>query len=395
MKSTTPHITIFGSRNSGKSTLINALTNQALAITSPVPGTTADPVSKAMELLPIGSVVLTDTAGYDDTGSLGVLRIQKTHRRIDDADLALLVINSETGITHEDREFYKILAKRNIPTIAVFNKCDLCQSQGTDFFNKNKTECVSVSAINKTGIEELKKAIINKLNVFQQSVSLIDGLVSPCQTALLVIPIDSSAPKDRIILPQQQTIRAILDIHANAICVQPQEIPSVLASLKTPPAVVITDSQAFKQVSDLVPMEIPLTSFSIIFARHKGELGTLLKGINTLKTLTPESKILISEGCTHHRQCEDIGTVKIPAMLKKQLGFMPKLEFTSGGEFPADLTPYSLIIHCGGCMLNKAEMKSRIYHAEESGVPITNYGMFIANHNGILKRALTPMGITL
>ncbi len=383
------HIGIFGNRNSGKSTLINALTGQNIAIVSVVPGTTADPVSKAMELLPVGPVVITDTAGYDDVGELGELRTEKTLRRLDETELAVLVVDCERGVTKEDREFYQILKERKIPVIGVFNKRDLNEGSDDSFFIENNIDYVLVSAKEKTGIDELKALIVKHSSGLIKETSVVEGLIEAGETAILVVPIDKAAPKGRLILPQQQTIRAILDKGALAYVCRDSELKEALTHIK--PRIVITDSQAFKAVGETVPQDIPLTSFSILFARYKGELKPLIKGIGRLKSLKPTDKVLICEGCTHHRQCDDIGTVKIPKMLEGQLGFLPELEFVSGTEFPKDLGDYSLIIHCGGCMLNGAEMKSRIRHAEEQGVPITNYGMFISYVNGIFERALKPL----
>ncbi|MCD8090250.1 MAG: [FeFe] hydrogenase H-cluster maturation GTPase HydF [Clostridiales bacterium] len=385
------HISIFGNRNSGKSTLINALTNQDLAIVSACPGTTADPVSKAMELLPIGPVVITDTAGYDDEGELGELRTKKTFRQLDKTDIAVLVVDGTVGFTENDGKFLEIINKRKIPLVGVINKCDLNPTENGEAFKDRNTDFVRVSAKNKTGIDDLKNLIIEKSKTTPKETSIVEGIIESGDVAVLVVPIDKAAPKGRLILPQQQTIRAILDKGAAALTVREKELASALAALKEKPKAVITDSQAFKEVSAITPQDIPLTSFSILFARHKGELKPLIRGINRLKTLSPEDKILICEGCTHHKTCDDIGTVKIPKLLEKFLGFKPCLSFSSGTEFPENPGEYSLIIHCGGCMLNGAEMKSRIRKAEESGTAITNYGMFIAYANGILERALEPV----
>ncbi|MCD8158876.1 MAG: [FeFe] hydrogenase H-cluster maturation GTPase HydF [Clostridiales bacterium] len=382
------HIGIFGNRNSGKSTLINALTNQDLAIVSPYPGTTADPVSKAMELSPIGPVVITDTAGYDDEGELGELRTKKTYRQIDKTDIAVLVIDGESGFTENDVKFLDIVKERKIPVIGVVNKYDLNPEADGTAFEERKTDFVKVSAVNKEGIDELKNLIIKKSAAVKKEVSIVEGLIEAGETAVLVVPIDKSAPKGRLILPQQQTIRAILDKGAIALTAREKELTVALSALKNKPRIVITDSQAFKEVSALTPPDIPLTSFSILFARHKGELLPLIRGIDKLSSLKKDDKILICEGCTHHRTCDDIGTVKIPKLLEKVLGFKPHLEFSSGTEFPENPEEFSLIIHCGGCMLNGAEMKSRIRRAEENETAITNYGMFIAYANGILERAL-------
>lgn len=381
------HIGIFGNRNSGKSTLINALTSQDLAIVSAYPGTTADPVSKAMELLPIGPVVITDTAGYDDEGELGELRTKKTYRQLDKTDIALIVIDAAIGFTEEDGLFSETVKERKIPLIGVINKSDT-GSKGEEAFAERKIDFVKVSAKDKTGIDALKELIIKKSEAVKKEVSIVEGIIEPGDTAVLVVPIDKAAPKGRLILPQQQTIRAILDKGAIALTVREKELAAALSALKEKPRVVITDSQAFKGVSALTPEDIPLTSFSILFARHKGELEPLIKGINRLNSIKEEDKILICEGCTHHRTCDDIGAVKIPKLLEKVLGFKPRLEFSSGTEFPENVGSFALVIHCGGCMLNGAEMKSRIRKAGEKGTAITNYGMFIAYANGILERSL-------
>lgn len=385
------HIGIFGSRNSGKSTLINALTAQDLAIVSSCPGTTADPVSKAMEILPIGPVVITDTAGYDDVGELGALRTQKTYRSLDKTHIAIAVIDGSAGFSEYDKKFILKLKKQNIPLIGAINKADENPSPDASFFKEQNIDFTVISAKNREGIDSLKDLIIKHSSSIKEEVSIVEGLVEKGDMVILVVPIDKAAPKGRLILPQQQTIRAILDKNALALTVKETELEAALKALKSPPAAVITDSQAFKEVSAVTPESIPLTSFSILFARYKGELAPFINGLKRLDTLTADDVVLISEGCTHHRQCDDIGTVKIPRLLAKVLGFAPKLSFTSGGEFPSELSEYALVIHCGGCMLNSAEVKSRIKKAAESGTPITNYGMFIAYANGILKRALAPV----
>ncbi len=385
------HIGIFGNRNAGKSTLINALTSQKLAIVSDVPGTTADPVSKAMELLPVGPVVITDTAGYDDTGELGSLRMDKTLEQLDRTELAIMVIDCTKGITERDRDFFLKLKERKIPTIAAFGKADISDGCDTGFFKDNDTDFCFVSGKDGRGISELKELIIKHSKGLVKETSVVEGLIEDGGTAVLVVPIDSAAPKGRLILPQQQTIRAILDKNGFAVVTKETGVRTVLENMKKKPDVVITDSQAFARVAADVPEDIPLTSFSILFARYKGELEPLIKGINSTAKLKKGDSVLICEGCTHHRQCDDIGTVKIPGLLEKMLGFMPQLSFVSGSEFPKELEKYSLIIHCGGCMLNQAEMKSRIRRAVECGVPITNYGMLLAYGNGIFERALKPI----
>lgn len=385
------HIGIFGNRNAGKSTLINALTSQKLAIVSDVPGTTADPVSKAMELLPVGPVVITDTAGYDDTGELGSLRMDKTLEQLDRTELAIIVIDCTKGITDRDIDFFLKLKERKIPTIAAFGKADISDGCDTGFFRDNDTDFCFVSGKDGRGISELKELIIKHSKGLVKETSVVEGLIEDGGTAVLVVPIDSAAPKGRLILPQQQTIRAVLDKNGFAVVTKETGIGTILENMKKKPDVVITDSQAFAKVAADVPEDIPLTSFSILFARYKGELEPLIEGINRIANLKKGDSVLICEGCTHHRQCDDIGTVKIPKLLKKMLGFTPQLSFVSGSEFPKELEKYSLIIHCGGCMLNQAEMKSRIRRTVECGVPITNYGMLLAYGNGIFERALKPI----
>lgn len=390
------HIGIFGRRNAGKSSVINAVTGQNLAIVSDVLGTTTDPVYKAMEILPLGPVVLIDTPGLDDVGELGELRVQKAFQVLNKTDIALLVLDVNSGFSKEEEKLLELVKAKNIPFVAVLNKTDIAKEDKIKEFEKllkdkyNIENVVSVSAEKKDGIFELKEKIAS-LNTEKEKSPIISDLVCPGELAVLVVPIDESAPKGRLILPQQQTIRDLLDNNAMAAVTQVTTLAKTLESFKEPPKIVVTDSQAFKEVAKIVPESVPLTSFSILFARHKGELSTLVKGVKAMDDLKDGDTVLISEGCTHHRQCNDIGSVKIPNAVKKYTGKNLNFEFTSGGEFPLDLSKYSLIIHCGGCMLNEREMKYRIACANDAGIPMVNYGVLLAQVNGILKRSLEPV----
>ena len=390
------HIGIFGRRNAGKSSVINAVTGQNLAIVSDVLGTTTDPVYKAMEILPLGPVVLIDTPGLDDVGELGELRVQKAFQVLNKTDIALLVLDVNGGFSKEEEKLLELVKAKNIPFVAVLNKTDIAKEDKIKEFEKllkdkyNIENVVSVSAEKKDGIFELKEKIAS-LNTEKEKSPIISDLVCPGETAVLVVPIDESAPKGRLILPQQQTIRDLLDHNAMAAVTQVTTLAKTLESFKEPPKIVVTDSQAFKEVAKIVPENVPLTSFSILFARHKGELSTLVKGVKAMDNLKDGDTVLISEGCTHHRQCNDIGSVKIPNAVRKYTGKNLNFEFTSGGEFPLDLSKYSLIIHCGGCMLNEREMKYRIACANDAGIPMVNYGVLLAQVNGILKRSLEPV----
>ena len=379
------HIGIFGRRNAGKSSIINAITGQNLAIVSDTKGTTTDPVLKAMELLPLGPVVLIDTPGLDDEGALGKLRIEKAYQVLNKTDIALLVVDSSVGMTEEDKKILAKIRDKNIPYLVVYNKCDILPKM-----NSTTDYAISVSASAGTHIHELKERIAALAPQSTDSPPIVRDLLKPNDFVILVVPIDASAPKGRLILPQQQTIRDILEAGAISIVVKDSELKETLTALGKNPALVITDSQAFKEVSKVVPETIPLTSFSILFARHKGDLGTVANGAHAIEKLKDGDRILISEGCTHHRQCEDIGTVKIPRLLTKYTGKDLHFSFTSGVEFPSDLSKYQLIIHCGGCTLNEREMKYRLRCAKDQEVPITNYGTAIAHMNGILKRSLKP-----
>lgn len=377
------HIGFFGLRNAGKSSLVNAVTGQELVIVSDVKGTTTDPVKKAMELLPLGPVVIIDTPGTDDEGELGELRVKRAMQVLNYADIAVLVVDATKGMSAADNELVKAFENKKIPYIIAYNKSDLigAPSQETE-------KEIYVSAANKLNIERLKEKIAAAAKTHTESRKIVSDLIKPGDTVVLVTPIDESAPKGRLILPQQQTIRDILDSNALAVVTRETELEQTLDSLKNSPALVITDSQAFGFVSKIVPEDIPLTSFSILFARYKGNLDILANGAKQLDKLKDGDKVLISEGCTHHRQCNDIGTVKLPGWIKKHTGKELEFEFTSGGEFPQELSSYALVVHCGGCMLNEREMQYRLRQAEDEGVPITNYGTAIAYMNGILERSL-------
>lgn len=382
-----PHIAFFGMRNAGKSSLVNAVTNQQLSLVSDIKGTTTDPVQKAMEILPLGPVVIIDTPGMDDEGALGELRIQRAIRTLDKTDIAVLVIDSKKGKSEADSQLEALIKSRNIPLITVFNKSDLL-AVSPDISSRDKT--IYLSSKTGSGVNELKSLLGNIIGKSENDRHLVSDIISPGDIVVLVTPIDESAPKGRMILPQQQVIRDVLDGGAVNVVTKESELKIALSCLKNPPRMVITDSQAFGIVSKIVPESVPLTSFSILFARYKGDLAEAVKGARKLDSLKDGDKILISEGCTHHRQCGDIGTVKLPNWIKKHTGKHPEFTFTSGGEFPSDLSEYSLIIHCGACMINAREMASRIQRAKAAGVPITNYGTAIAHMHGILDRSLSP-----
>ncbi len=391
------HIGIFGRRNAGKSSIINAITNQNLSIVSDIKGTTTDPVLKSMELLPLGPVVIIDTPGLDDSGKLGELRIKKAYQMLNKTDLAILVIDGTIGITKEDEAILKRIQDKHIPCAIVKNKCDLQTSkeealsdpdQGKEDSLPDKVPSIEVSAATGKNIEKLKELIASLVPSDDGKLGIVSDLISPGDFIVLVVPIDSAAPKGRLILPQQQTIRDILDSGAMAIVTRESELKETLACLGKTPALVITDSQAFEEVAKIVPEEILLTSFSILFARHKGSLSTAYAGAKALDSLKDGDCVLISEGCTHHRQCDDIGTVKLPRWIKKHTGKNLQFEFSSGTGFPEDLSKYRLIIHCGGCMLNEREMRYRMQCARDAGVAITNYGIAIAYMKGILERSL-------
>lgn len=377
------HIGIFGRRNSGKSSLINALTGQNLAIVSETLGTTTDPVSKAMEILPLGAVVVIDTAGLDDTGTLGKMRIQKTYQVLNKTDIAVLVVDASIGITEQDNNILDKIKAKNIPYIIAYNKADLLKNRPD--LGENK---IYVSSTTKENINKLKDLLASLVPQENQQYPIISDKIKPNDFVVLVVPIDKAAPKGRLILPQQQTIRELLEAGATSIVCRETELEQTLKDIGKKPKVVITDSQAFKMVAKIVPKDILLTSFSILFARRKGNLKVAIDGAKKLNSLKNGDKILISEGCTHHRQCGDIGTQKLPALIRKFTGKDFDFEFSSGTEFPNDLEKYSLIIHCGGCMLNEREMKYRIKCAMDKNIPITNYGIAIAYMNGILERSI-------
>ncbi len=381
------HISLFGCRNAGKSSLINALTGQKLAIVSDYKGTTTDPVSKAMELLPLGPVLLTDTPGLDDVGELGAMRMEKTWQVLGKTDIALLVVDASQGIRPEDRALLARLKEQKLPRLVVMNQCDRLPENAPRPSLEGE-ETLWVSAATGENIHQLKEAIARLKPDAARERHIVADLLSPGDRVVLVTPIDESAPKGRLILPQQQTIRDILEAGAMAFVTRETELPQTLAALKEPPRMVITDSQAFAKVAKDVPETVPLTSFSILFARYKGSLEQAVRGVTALEGVNDGDKVLISEGCTHHRQCNDIGTVKLPGWIRKKTGKEPEFVFTSGGEFPQDLSPYRLIVHCGGCMLNEREMQSRNRRAKEQGVPMTNYGILIAYMTGILKRSV-------
>ena len=373
------HIGIFGRRNAGKSSIINALTNQAIAIVSDVLGTTTDPVYKAMELLPIGPVMIIDTPGIDDEGELGLQRVKASYRVLNKCDIALLVVEG-TEKTPDDIKLIEKIKEKNIPFVVAYNKCDKGGS---------KDDGICVSAKENINIDLLKDEIVKIASVEKPDKKIVGDLINEGDTVLLVVPIDSAAPKGRLILPQQQTIRDILD--SNSVCIVVKEDKVKESVLKYSPNLVVCDSQIFGKVKLDVPESVPLTSFSILFARYKGDLAANLEGIKKLDNLKDGDVVLVSEGCTHHRQCGDIGTVKMPLWIKKHTGKDITFEFTQGGEFPEDLTKYALVVHCGGCMLNEKEMKDRIASSGDCGVPIVNYGMAIAHMNGILERSLEPL----
>ncbi len=379
------HIGFFGLRNAGKSSVVNAVTGQELSLVSDVKGTTTDPVKKAMELLPLGPVVIVDTPGIDDEGTLGEMRVKKTKQVLNYIDIAVLVVDSTVGLQHFDREMLSLFAKKNIPYVVAYNKSDL--------FAENvilDDNTILVSAKNGTNINELKEKIAQAVKVQNENKRVVGDLLKAGDIVVLVTPIDSAAPKGRLILPQQMTIRDILDAGAIPVVTRETELETTLNALKEKPKMVITDSQAFGLVSKIVG-DIPLTSFSILMARYKGSLESAVKGAEKMKKLNDGDTILISEGCTHHRQCGDIGTQKLPKWLKEYSKKELNFKFTSGKDFPEDLSGISLVIHCGGCMLTEREMQYRRRFCEENNVPITNYGTAIAEINGILEKSLQPI----
>ncbi len=376
------HISFFGNRNVGKSSLVNAVTGQELSVVSDVLGTTTDPVKKAMELLPLGPVLIIDTPGFDDVGQLGSLRVKKTKEILNKTDIAVLVSVAGREFDQNELDFLSIVKEKKIPFIIAKNKCDLT---GVTSISENE---IYVSAEKGININELKEKIGALAKMRDTERPIISDKLQKGDRVVLVTPIDESAPKGRIILPQQQTLRDILDSGCSATVCQPAELKGVLSAFKEPPRLVITDSQVFGSVSKIVPYSIPLTSFSILMARYKGSLNSQIEGFNALKNLKNGDRVLISEGCTHHRQCGDIGSVKMPRWIEEFTGVTPNYTFTSGGEFPEDLSDFKLVIHCGGCMLNETEMKHRIRTAKKQNTPVVNYGIAIAGMNGILKRSI-------
>lgn len=381
-KSDRIHIGIFGKRNAGKSSIINAITSQNLAVVSKVKGTTTDPVQKAMELLPLGPVMIIDTPGIDDDGELGKMRVEKSYQVLNKTDIALLVVDGNVGLTQYDKDLIEEIKKRKLPYLIILNKSD-------EVCNRYDIEnSIWVSAETKENIWELKERLSKLVPNENMTLKIIGDLLDPEDIVVLVVPIDSAAPKGRLILPQQQTIRDVLEAGAISVVTRDTELSQTLKALGKKPKIVVTDSQAFGKVKNDVPEDILLTSFSILFARYKGDLAEQIKAVKAIDSLKDGDYVLISEGCSHHRQCDDIGTVKIPRWLKEHSGKKINYEFSSGTEFPRDLSKYKAVIHCGGCTLNEKEMKHRIAVAKEQNVPITNYGIFIAYTQGILKRSL-------
>ncbi len=381
------HIGFFGKRNAGKSSLVNAVTGQELAVVSDVLGTTTDPVKKAMEILPLGPVVIIDTPGLDDLGELGEKRVKKAKQILAQTDLAVLVVDGTAGLAPEDEEIIRLFEERKLPYLVAMNKADLGNAGKPE---ADDPHALAVSALTGAGVYELKERLGAMAKGLENTRQLLGDLLTPGDLVVLVVPIDESAPKGRLILPQQQTLREVLDNNCMAVVCQDTELSDTLRALGKKPRLVITDSQAFGRVSKDVPADVPLTSFSILFARYKGELAELIRGAEAIGTLKDGDRVLISEGCTHHRQCGDIGTVKMPAWIRAHCGAEPEFSFTSGGEFPEDPSGYALIVHCGGCMLNAQEMKSRMERARKAGVPMVNYGAAIAKMHGILERSVEP-----
>lgn len=384
------HIALFGRRNTGKSSLINALTGQELAIVSPVAGTTTDPVYKSMEILPIGPVVLIDTAGLDDDGELGRQRVNKSLAVLDKTDLVLLVITAEQGIGKTEEDLLEAARQKQLPVIGVINKIDLLRESAAIDFPAVDIPWIKVSALTGRGIAELKQAMVKAAPQSWTAPTIAGDLVPAGELALLVVPIDQAAPKGRLILPQVQTIRDLIDHNCLVMVVKEEELKGAFTRCQKPPALVITDSQVFRKVDALTPPGIPMTSFSILFARYKGDLAALVSGALAVKGLQPGDKVLIAEACTHHRVEDDIGTVKIPRWLNRHVGGGLDFDWSSGGTLPDNLGQYRLIVHCGACMINRRQMLSRIMAAQAAGVPVVNYGVLIAFVLGILKRALAP-----
>lgn len=379
------HIAFFGRRNAGKSSLVNAFTGQEMAIVSDVKGTTTDPVSKAMELLPLGPVQIIDTPGIDDEGTLGEMRVRRTRQVLNKTDLAILVVDASVGMTAVEEELVELLKQKKVPWILAWNKADLLAEVPVASGN-----AIWVSALKGLHIHELKELAARAAQREEPKRPLVSDLLEPGEVAVLVVPIDKAAPKGRLILPQQQTIRDILEAGASALVCRDHELPQTLERLAQPPRIVITDSQVFGKVSQMVPREVPLTSFSILMARYKGDLPLAVAGAAAVDGLKDGDKVLIAEGCTHHRQCDDIGTVKIPNWIRKRTGAQPEFVFCSGNQFPEDVSRFKMVIHCGGCMLPEREMQYRLACCADQGIPVTNYGILIAYLNGILKRTVEP-----
>lgn len=390
------HIALLGRRNAGKSSLINALTGQQISIVSEIAGTTTDPVFKAMEILPLGPCVVIDTPGLDDEGLLGQLRIERARAVLEKTDIAIVAADSQIGIGDFEKDILAQIEARKIPAVLVLGKSDLTADseelsvRAAALEKELKVPVTVASGLTGEGIDALKQALIRSLPELKTDECIVRDLLSPSDVVVLVVPVDSAAPKGRLILPQQQTIRDILEAKAVSVVAQDAELESVLASLKNKPRLVITDSQAFESVSRITPRDVPLTSFSILFARYKGDLPELVKGAQAVDRLEDGDRVLIAEGCTHHRQCDDIGTVKLPRWIRKYTGKNIEFSTSSGGTFPSDLTPYKMIVHCGACMLNRREVHYRIAEAAKAGIPIANYGVLIAYMQGILDRVLEP-----
>lgn len=379
------HIAFFGRRNAGKSSLVNAFTGQDIAIVSDVKGTTTDPVYKAMELLPLGPVQIIDTPGMDDVGALGALRVRRTRQVLNKTDLAILVADAAAPLDPVDQELLDLIRAKQIPYIIARSKADLL-----DDLPSPEDNSLYVSALTGLNIHELKELAAKAASKEEAPRPLVADLLAPGDVVVLVVPIDKAAPKGRLILPQQQTIRDILEAGASALVCRDTELTETLDKLKNPPKLVITDSQVFGKVSKMVSKEIPLTSFSILMARYKGDLPLEVSGAKAVESLKDGDKVLISEGCTHHRQCDDIGTVKLPNWIRKYCGCKPEFCFTSGTQFPEDVSQYKMVVHCGGCMLNAREMRYRLACCADQGIPVTNYGILIAYLNGILPRTVEP-----
>lgn len=391
------HIVFFGVRNAGKSSLVNAVTGQSMAVVSDVPGTTTDPVRKAMELLPAGPVLIVDTPGIDDGGDVGDLRVQRALTALDEADVAVLVVDATRRPSLFDEQLLDAFRRKGIPYVIAQNKADL-DEEGRGFaavLGDDGHGCrharVRVSALTGEGVVDLKGVLAALIACTRDERRLVSDLLLPGDVVVLVIPLDSGAPKGRLILPQQQVIRDVLAAGAFPCATSVEGLPRLLSTLVQPPRLVVTDSQVFKAVDALLPPEVPLTSFSILMARYKGDLSAQLEAVRALEGLTDDDTVLIAEGCTHHRQCDDIGTVKLPVWIRQISGASPRFAFTSGRDFPEDLSPYAAVVHCGGCTLNAREMASRIERARRQGVPLTNYGMAIARAHNILGRALAPL----